>query len=246
MKRTNWTFLVILIFSLLPSSCGLETYVYLNPVEIVNVSGVTNAIITLPTGQDPSFRNYTIYYRIYLTDIFLPTFSGTSAERNNVNTQLASHFATLERYTSSDSVSPTSIDTVFSNLGYYSLFVSPDGIRSLPLSSVLNTVSGSILLDFTDGNTPTLEFPAGAFYTLFRTSSITTEPDRLFAYTDSLANAPISSAINSDVQSKTGSGSTRYAYVSMYILASGINNTYAPLYSKPSHIGIFQLPRVTP
>jgi hypothetical protein len=234
---------IILNFILLFISCGLETYVFFNPVEIINVSGVTNAIITLPSGQDPLFRNYMIYYRIYLTDIFLGTFSGTVMERNNVNTQLASHYATMERYTSNDNISPTAIDTVLKNLGYHALFVTTDGINGKPLHEVLNAVSGTIWLDFTDAKNPSMQFPSGVYYDLFRSNSFESRPNRLFAYSDELAGSIISKEVNTDVQQRTGSGSTKYAYVSMYLLATGSDNNYAPLYSRPSHIGIFQLPR---
>ena len=239
------TGLAILFFAFVFVSCGLETYVFLNPVEIVSVSGVTNAIITLPSGQDPLFRNYMIYYRIYLSDLQLGTLN-TATDRNNVNTQLASHYATLERYTSNDNISPTAIDTVLKNLGYYTLFVTADGINGKPLHEVLNAVSGTIWLDFTDGKNPYMQFPYGVLYDLFRSNSFEPRPNRLFSYTDELAGSIISAEVNADMQNKTGAGLTQYAYVSMYILATGTDNNYAPLYSRPAHIGIFQLPRLAP
>ena len=70
MKRTKALYSFIYLFCVLFVSCGLETYVYLEPVESVITTGDTSAFITLPPvpPQHSLFRNYMIYYRIYLTD----------------------------------------------------------------------------------------------------------------------------------------------------------------------------------
>ncbi|MDR1507868.1 MAG: hypothetical protein LBI67_12275 [Treponema sp.] len=53
----------------------------------------------------------------------------------------------------------------------------------------------------------------------------------------------ISENINADVEKNPGmTFSTRYAYVSLYIAASGIDNNFTAVYSRPKHIGIFRLP----
>ncbi|MDR0474985.1 MAG: hypothetical protein LBH43_15090 [Treponema sp.] len=227
---------IFLNFILLFSSCGLETYDFLYPVENIKVKDVTAATITLPSGQTANFQNYMIYYRIYLTDNRSGTLD-TSFQRNMVNTQLDSDYATLERYTSNDNVSPMAIDTVLKNLGYYALFV-----NGKPLIEVLYAASGTIELDFTVKN-PYMQFPPGVIYDLFRSNSFESLPDRLFIFSLELADeSTISKEVNADVQKKTGTGSTVAAYVSMYILAVGSDDNYSPIYSRPSHIGIFELP----
>ena len=238
MKKTKAFF--GLIFVLLLGSCGLETYVYLNPVEIITINGVIGASVTLPSSQQPQFRNYMIYYRIYLANRSESTFA-TELQINNVNTVLYQHYKSLARYTSNDNVSSTAIGTVFGNLGYYSLFVSPDGTNGKPLGDVLNApTGGTIWLDFTDSKIPSLEFPLGVLYELFRADKFENQSSRLFTYNDDLAN---SNTTNSDVQGKTGDDPVIGAYVSMYIVAFGIDENFSPVYSRPTHIGIFQLPK---
>ena len=240
MKKTS-VFLCLISFFLF-SSCGLETYVYLNPVENIN-SNINYAEIYLPSGQPFQFRNYIIYYRIYLSNRSEPTFA-TEQQINNVNTTLFQDYKRLDSYTANDNVSPTAIDTVFRNLGYYSLFISPDQTRGDPLDSVLNVAAGgTILLYFNDSQIPPLlEYPSGIRYYLFRANNFISQPTRLFTYSEDLANSVISNTVNTDLQVKTGAAPVEVAYVSMYIVAFGIDENYSPLYSRPTHIGIFLLP----
>ena len=251
MKKIS-VFFGLVYFLLCIVSCGLETYIYLYPVEIITSTEVTRGEVFLPTQYPPSdeyFRNYTIYYRIYLTDFYEPTFVDGS-QRRNVNTFLDDHFNTLSRYTVSESLMTTAITKAFSDLNYHILSAAdPVTQEEIPLYRILNSPSPGtvpVRFDFTAFHIPYFTEPSGNSYLLFRSRSSEPAPNRLFNYSESLATSPITSNSNADVQPKTGSGSTRYAYVSMYILASGIDNGYSQIFSRPSHIGIFLLPWQNP
>ncbi|MDR2661625.1 MAG: hypothetical protein LBC31_01350 [Treponema sp.] len=238
----------------------MEDYVYLEPVNSAYSVGVTSAVITIPdnSGND-YFRYYAIFYRIYISDLDLSGIS-SDAQRRDINPALASHYNTLDPYTTSDNISPNAIGTVFSNLRYYPLYVSLDKAGGIPMYQVLSNqttggipslvTGGTIHLDFTN-DAAQGPFMALSYYSnrlfLFRAEGFTQRPDRLFYHSVGSGNLSddsiISSTVNVDVERKTNvSASQRYTYVSMYIVATGIDSNYTVIYSRPKHIGIFRLP----
>ncbi|MDR0600697.1 MAG: hypothetical protein LBG84_11595 [Treponema sp.] len=241
----NRSFLLCLVAPFF--SCGVEDYVYLNPVETAYSVGVTRATITLPSGQPSEFRYYTIFYRIYISDILSNSIT-SDAERRNINPSLATHYNTLDPYTANDSNPPNNLVSIFNSLRYYSLYVSQDKITEIPLYDQLNSASGgAVYLDFTDtSDAPfmTINNPNGTRFYLFRAPGFTSLPDRLFYNTSGPGSLsePITSDTNADVEQKSGvTPSPQYTYVSLYIAATGTDNNFAPLYSRPKHIGILRL-----
>lgn len=230
-------------------SCGLETYVYFYPVtDIFTPSGGTSrtSTITLPSSQPPEFTNYLIYYRIYLTNLSnaeVPTFTGVTSDiLYAVNPQLASHYAYLEQFTLDDYTPTSSIDMEFRNRGYFALSVSPDGINEKPIEQVLDTITGTLQIMFFDDPYPSLTDTSNNKYYLFRAKDFTSQPGRRFTNPDQLENYTPTNLVNADVQFKADVSPTPYAYVSMYIVASGYDTYYAPIYSRPTLIGIFPIP----
>jgi hypothetical protein len=273
--KINFLLKLILPAALL-FSCGLEDYIFLEPVDIAYATGTNSAIIVLsPTNSaspnDEYFRFYTIYYRIYISDRDL---SGiVSGQMFDVNPALASHYNTLAPYTTNDNVSPNAIGSVFSSLRYHPLYLSLNKTAPIDLYQILGRQSytgtappvpapwpptpqpWNISLDFTDsaeGPFMTLSYDtlSSRRLYLFRSSGFTSSPpDRLFFNTTgsgSITDATIiSNTVNADVEPKSGLSdaiTTRYTYVSMYILAAGIDQNYTQIFSRPKHIGIFRLP----
>jgi hypothetical protein len=107
-----------------------------------------------------------------------------------------------------------------------------------------------IRLDFSTGVTPLLGFPDTVperVYTLRRTSGdgnfFPVPSDRLFFNTQDLnSSANATALINNDVADKSGISGQRYTYVSIYIVTTGRDSNFTPLYSRPTHVGIFILP----
>ena len=244
MKITNSFY--ILIFTLLVASCGLEIEVFLEPVQIVSSTSINSVEIILPANPAPEFRFYDIYYRIYLSDYPLTSVT-VDSERNLINASLGSHYNTLDRYTIDDNISPGTLAMVFDNLKYYSISLRGAAGNERALSTVLfSPAAGIIRLDFTAYKNSTLVDTSGISYDILRAVNFTSLPaDRLLVYSNELGNGGyISNVINADIQNKSsGVGETgQYAYISMYILASGIDNNYSRIISRPKHIGVFRLP----
>ena len=208
-------------------SCGLESYVYLNPAEVRSYT-IFSAEITLPQQAADEFRNYIIYYRIYLSSLQLE--SSPQVQYNDINTMLFNDYRMLLRYEDDDNMAPASIDRVFKERKYYSLN---------PVNILNSKAGGIVQLDFTTDSTS----PLMLYYPL--PSSVLNGPFELLRYDVSLTdrtfnNTKVLENIAADIQD---SDTTRvFAYVSMYILAFGVDSNYSPLYSRPKHIGVFRLP----
>jgi len=247
--KANSALLLLLLF--LFFSCGLETYVYLNPVESITIRGMNSVSIILPKEQPANyFRYYTIYYRIYISDVNLTSITNDT-QRRQINPNLANHYNVLDPYTTSDNVSPNALESVFERLKYHFLYIDAAG-TARSINTVLDiTVLGfavfnaMVELDFTV-NPPVMTVNSGTPFVLNRASTnFTPRPDRLFVNTTGTGNLSdssiISDVVNADVE-RIEAGSGLFTYVSMYIFAVGIDENYSPLYSKPKHIGIFRLP----
>jgi len=223
------TLLAVFLFS-----CGIEESYFLPQVPQVNITTILNteANIIIPP-IDPSHyyaTGYSIFYRIYISD----SPNSLPNDRASISPSLVSDFNALESFTNPSSTSVTSANT-FSNRNYYELEFEND----LSLTTGGGTLR--ILFPNTQGEYPVvyISIPGGQESELRRSSDvISPEPrgDLSFRNTPELNNS-----INTDVSVRSGS----YAYVSMYIVAVGYNDTqFTPVYSKPTFISVFKLPDV--
>jgi hypothetical protein len=259
-----------LALSLPVLSCGIEDYIYLRPVETAYAEDISRGRIIIPDNSgNIYFRSYTIFYRIYISDFSFPSVT-TASERQTINPALASHYSTLEPYTTNDKVSPNAIGSVFNNLHYYPLYLTLDRSNEIALYQLLGNqayggipsadspagIGSTVHLDFTSpSNEPFMKLdhdPALSTFYLFRPGDFTSRPDRFFKNTNGTNqitdSSIISSMVNADVELNTANNlgiTTKYTYVSMYILASGIDSNYTVIYSRPKHIGIFRLPSIS-
>jgi len=244
-------------------SCGIEDYIYLDAVERVPDSTVNGAQFVLPNSSTSIyFRNYAIYYRIYLSDYNTAVNTiTTSTERNKINTALNSHYNTIDPYITNENTLPGDIDNIFERLKYYPLYVSLNKTNEIDLANLFSisgtgtlpgvSPGGTVYLYFTDpdiGPYMTLYAPSATPLYLLRSNSANPLPnstigDRLFFLDTSFDNNNITADYNYDVEKPISNYSTKTAYVSMYILAVGIDYNYSPVYSRPLHLGIFKLGR---
>lgn len=257
-------------FTLPVLSCGIEDYIYLRPVEIAYAEDISRGRIIIPNNSGNTyFRSYTIFYRIYISDLSLSSIT-TSSERQNINPALASHYSTLEPYTTNDKVSPNAIGSVFNSLHYYPLYVTfnrSDDIAlyqllgnqsygSIPSADSLAGIGSTVHLDFTSSSIePFMKLdhdPALSTFYLFRAGDFTARPDRFLKNTTGpnqiTDSTIITGMVNADVEKNANNNpanTVKYTYVSMYILASGIDSNYTVIYSRPKHIGIFRLPNIS-
>jgi hypothetical protein len=260
---------------IIPGSCGIEDYKYLEPIDAGDISRLLNTKATIRIRMESSeagtggpfyyFRNFIIYYRIYISDLLV---EGAVAieQLDQINSQLSRDYSVFQQYTNSDNNrAPTAMNSVFTRQNYYILshFQRTDTLENYPAENILGTAilpsSSStpreLILDFAYPSDrpeydyiPTLTI-GSAVYNLMRYSDYNMRPlpgDRYFINSSELNNgANINSAAytNLDIQNKSNTtGGNLYTYVSMYILKYGIDDNFTPIFSIPTFIGVFRLP----
>ena len=222
-------------------SCGIDEYYYLPQVPEGNIirHNNTEASIILPPIDYYYATNYSIFYRIYISAHQAAGEIKTSSERSNISPALARDFDAFFSITDPASTSLPSSNT-FTNRNYFELEFEGEEINNILSIS---------------GRTLNIKFPTGTKYYPFVTlgdgrefylrrsgNLISPVPDRFFRNTSELSKYENAvQNINEDVEGR--SNVSDYAYVSMYIVAVGYNNTqFNYIYSKPTHISIFRLP----
>lgn len=231
-KKLSGLFLFFLLFL----SCGIDEYIYLDPVPAGNIRdmGDSYAEVTLPysSSQSDYFTYYSIYYKIYLSN------SSTSmlpeAQYGSINSTLYSDFNAIKPYTNfsegDTNITPSNVEYTFRNRNYNRIAVAGISIENL----LNNTTDGKrMFLDFTGTTDSILELD-GVRYPL-RRSIDNPSPDA------SLRNTPEirSRGSQADVASIANAFE---CYVSLYIVKVGNDSNFSQIYSFPTHIGIFRLP----
>ncbi|MDR1352046.1 MAG: hypothetical protein LBK05_02090 [Treponema sp.] len=237
-------------------SCGMEDYLYLNPVDEGGVrldAFNTTATVSLPnfsTSEYYYFTHFSLFYRIYVSDAnIIATYPYSSSDLYAINSSLSSDFSALSYYTSSTTTVTTNLGSQFSSRRYYALELENRDIENILSSSSLGR---QITLDFTPGRAPVLGVSTSSatppdFYTLRRTGGEgnfrPVPSDRLFFNTQDLnSSANATALINNDVADKSSAVAPRRTYASIYIVTTGRDTNFTPLYSRPTHVGIFSLP----
>jgi len=239
--------LLLCCLTVLFFSCGIEEEIYLEPVvNVYRQEGVTRGSLTLPDNSSSNyFRYYMIYYRIYLSDYSTTSINSSDPqELQRINPSLSSHWSSINSsYIANENTSTSGLGSTFSSIRYYPLFVTNANeifaMNEFLSPQMYGNTGVGIGFNFLPGDNapPRMEINNTTF-SLFRDSSnFTPRPDRLFfLHTDMIS--PITNEENADVQ-PNGSA---FAYVSLYICAVGIDNNFSPVFSRPAHIGVFQLP----
>ncbi|GMO49289.1 MAG: hypothetical protein Ta2G_06070 [Termitinemataceae bacterium] len=230
--------LFVLFCSIFGFSCGIETYVYLDPVTDIVREDTSRARINTPRPQSGNssysvtidfpnytypnikvtgtstpgtsiFDDYVIYYKIYKSNSSAVSIP-TETERIAVNTTLNTEYKNIDPYTDIESTSTSSPDSIFTSKHFFTLRADASG-------NLLRTN------------------PNGAF---------TLKPDAYFISSDDLKKEPPTSVMNYDVAETTPASAEKVStYVAMYIMETQFNSqSLTPIYSKPAFINIFKLP----
>jgi hypothetical protein len=234
---------LIITLCLLFSTCGIEeNFFYLPQVPESGIGRTlnTDAVISIPPLNQDYATGYIIFYKIYISD----TNDNEIISILNNNTRILSDYNELFPYTDpSDTTKITSLNT-FSSMRYYELELD-DGTNIR--NTVLSKSGGTFDIKFpsASGDKPFINFN-GNKYILYRSNgggTFNPKPDRYFFSSPELNDSGNAvPSINADVSGQ--SGISEYAYVSMYIAAVGMNpENFSRLYSKPTHISIFILPK---
>jgi hypothetical protein len=235
---------IILVFSILFTTCGIFEYYYLPQIpEGIRVSNtsVTMNIPSVNTSMYHYARGYTIYYRIYLsnhpTDVDLTTSEG---DRQAINQILWAHYNAFFPFTDPATTTPITMST-FLDRNFYELDIVGADIRN-----VLTLQGGLLSINFFHGEHPFLTVNEGTRYPLSRTNAGRTFfthiiPDYYFNKTDELNI--IGPDTNLDVERLNAANEGSEAYVLMYLVMVGENpENFTSVLSKPTLISIFRLP----
>jgi hypothetical protein len=216
----------------------------------------TQAFVRLPqysTDQQVYFRYFVIYYRIYISGL-LVTGTVSTNQMDQINSALSSDYQNLFYYTNNDNTVPTTMGDIFLNQKYYPLALENNAISSYLGSGSLGNI---ITLDF--ARPPPLR-PAFFLGDTREDQSLTpinlwrhSENGKMFPYANNRfftnhSDINTSEFINQttftnlDIADNKNVSGPKYTYVSMYILAYGMDNNFSSVYSTPTHIGIFLLP----
>ncbi|MDR2901272.1 MAG: hypothetical protein LBV20_07130 [Treponema sp.] len=235
--NTTQKYSILLLLFFIFISCGIEDYIYLNPVPAGSIDEQlgTNARINLPNSSESEyFRYYTIFYRIYFSTADI-TGSISEERLSSISSSLSQDYFYIKPYTNvtanDTSISPSNIEITFSRRNYYRIAIEEDIEKLLSINA-----NGKLLtLDFLD--TEGADFPYltldGSLYQL-RRSIESSSSDYSFN------NQQILSSDNSK-DTVTINNATQ-CYISLYIVKEGMDMNFSRIYSFPTFIGIFKLP----
>jgi hypothetical protein len=236
------------------STCGMEDYIYLYPVQEsnINIRLTEQAVLRLPSSNSSEslyFTHFSIFYRIYISGVPVSSAVTSPEQMRAISTALYNDYSGIYPSTSNNSSSTTvntSVGSLFSSRRYYEL-----ELEGANIASVLDDGSqgDELIIDFSPmpGTIPSLTVGGGAASNLWRSTgngSFNPQPDRYFVNTSEL-NASVNAVatVNADVADQSGISGPRYTYVSMYIVKVGRDsNTLASIYSAPTFIGVLRLP----
>jgi len=228
-------------------SCGIDEIPYLPQVSegVISTEKTSRANISLPslTGI-PYATGYVIYYKIYIINLRYESVP----ELINKNSKISSDYSALKSYTDPTNTSSIPSLNTFKSRGFYELELEKSNIRN----TVLSPSGGTVIIQFplADGiiNKPYINDPDNPIYRSTDGGAFNPKPTgpgyRYFFSSPEMNDyANAIPTVNADVSGQ--SGVSEFAYVSMYIVAVGTNQSnFSRLYGKPTHISIFKLPNL--
>lgn len=253
-----------LLFLFIPLSffhftCGIMSDYYLEQVPLRYVSRGMNFVrVYLPgvvRSDYPNFINYTIFYRLYLSETHMDVSIEPIKEiLSSINSDLWSDYNSI--YSSTDPTLATNNSINFFSGRFYELEYEDSNGKISGGSSVFPGLDDSgatfeIWFPATPGEHPTItNINSERKYTLKRSSNLDKpEPNYNFInsveLSDNTKATPSSNDINIDVRGKSNlpEGQQVYTYISLYVIATGKNpELFTLMYSKPTFLDIFKLP----
>jgi hypothetical protein len=237
----------IFAFSFFLLDCGLEQYYYLPQNPQAELTYNDSAIVEIPSIDEYYYATgYSIYYRIYISNTYIPIIDRSRETLTSINSNLYNDYNAIFPSTDpTNETATTAVNTLFKSRNYFEL-----ELNGADIKEILSIHGGTLRLEFNKIDYPYASYiffnddgpiamkRSGELISPLPTDDYTfNNSTGLNNYNNSNANA------NADVSSIPNNISPRYAYVSMYIVAVGMNNElFSAIYSKPTHIGIFKLP----
>lgn len=243
-SKQRFLFVAVTAGALAAASCGIDFYVYLEPVPAASYKYLEKVTtFSLPSNQVGGgyFTEYQVFYKIYYSkkDQQTSIDQNLSTELVAIRQELYDDYMRIRPYTTGDKA-PTDLASQLERAPRFfkASFADPvldPLIESPSIQSPLGaSAKGDARIDFNmsgQGYGHPILIVNGAPYRLLRDEYI----DSRTSKRDFLFSAGLSGG---DV---TGQ-SEPYAYVLFYIAASGSADGFSSMYSKPTFLGIFKLP----
>ena len=246
----------MLSFSML--SCGIEDYPYIYSIPTGYIQNELNSRVRVYISDDNDgnifFSNYTIFYRIYVSDVEIISPSSENDYRA-INTALNNDHLRVRPYIGNDSMGSSAIVSLFGNMNYYTITVqSADIDYVLSSENPLNIFGKYLIIDFSrESENETIPFMTignSPRYNLLRSDGggvYAVKPTNIRYFQNSAELFDVANiedpSVNGDITDKPSAFERSHTYVNMYIVASGLDpQTYIQLYSSPAHIGVLRLP----
>lgn len=222
MQRTLRFFNILLFvgYSILFASCGIENYIYLTPVTAITKTADTISV-TLPLFSDQPvdyFSGYMIYYKIYTSTNNL-TSSIESSNFGDINSSMSTDYSKLSPYISTDSFNSINMYVFFNSIGFSQL-----QLYNTDINNLLKTINNFKLqknqfeLDLENSN-------SSNSYTLIRINK------EAFKYKTDISGDDVVVIDNHST-----------AYAMFVIFTYGVDEYGSPIFSRPSLLGVLQLP----
>ena len=247
-------FFLLAVFLSVFFSCGIDEYYFLPQLsegDITLLSNTEAEIIIQPIDLYYAI-SYSIFYRIYISEYPAPG-RISQAEHRNISQSLATDYNAFVSVTDPTTTTLPSANT-FSNRNYFELefeghsinnILTKEKKKTLKINFPTTTIMEDnpvIILKLNDDDESETQIP------LCRSGRLISPLPKDYPYfrnTPELCDYTSSTDtnINADVSGRQNL-TEHHAYVSMYIVAIGVNNYFSPIYSKPTHIGIFKLPNM--
>lgn len=244
--------MVSILVCLSLAACGIDDYVYLDPVSDTDWSFLNNQITcTLPSSQTEGyFQNYVIYYRLYPSTVNKSGNSLSTGDFSSINSAMYSDYLSIYPYSTEDDEAPVYLQSLFENtLGYKELCLGQAVSSRDDLDTIVEVDAENLLGDGSHGKTITIDFNLqsletahpgliidGTKYRLLREDATTTLPSRDFLQ---------DSELDSEMSGADFEGTAlNYTYAVFYIVAKGIDESFSTLLSRAAFLGALQLPNI--
>lgn len=240
-----------LFLCFLLTTCGLMEFYFLPQVPQIDINdaSLTGVELKLQNLTSVYADGYNVFYKIYISGYNHTGQTIPPQQYNLISTTLVQDYNAYVNLSDPSTTSALSNINTFTNRGFFELeYDFASGVDHYLIDGITTVIS----FHPTQYDNPVIIINNDPPVNLLRSSrwlpsSYQPPGVPLFLNTPELNAAEnASSNINSDVSiasSLSAEETDRHAYVSMYVIAVGINpETIEFIYSKPTHVGIFKLP----
>jgi len=238
--------LLIILSALVFGSCGIDTYIYMEPISADSVTwDALNKKIsfTLPSGQIQNYFNeYIVYYRIYFSSTDKESLTIGIGDLSGISPQLYTDYYRINPYTTNSDSAPVLLQSLFENTMKYSKLTFGEQVVTTSQLSIINSAETPLDKN-SSGNLVVIDFNlkasniihpilsiSGNNNRILRTEVQGLVPSRDFIYSSNMAGEDVDGISNS------------YSYVAFYIVAKGTDDSGSLVLSTATFLGVLQIP----